>query len=57
MWNCKFCIERDVIKNAIDDLIDAIFICKGFEVYSDVLKEVISESIAKIVLNAMTILN
>ena len=48
----SFVFER-CIKNVINDLIDVIFVCKGFEVLSNVLKEVISESIDKNVTNAM----
>ena len=39
--------SKDVLKNIINDLIDIIFVPKGFEVHSTVLKEVISESIDK----------
>ena len=42
-----------IYKNVINDLIDIVFVCKGFEVLSNVLKEVISESIDKNVTNAM----
>ena len=48
----SFVFER-CIKNVINDLIDIIFVPKGFEVLSNVLKEVISESIDKNVTNAM----
>ena len=52
MWNCKF-VLKDVFENIPNDLIDTVFVCKGFEVLSNVLKEVISESIDKNVTNAM----
>ena len=42
----SFVFER-CIKNVINDLIDVIFVPKGFEVLTKVLKEVISESIDK----------
>ena len=42
-----------IYKNVINDLIDIVFVYKGFEVLSNVLKEVISESIDKNVTNAM----
>ena len=42
----SFVFER-CIKIIINDLIDVIFVPKGFEVLSYVLKEVISESIDK----------
>ena len=48
----SFVFER-CIKNVINDLIDVIFVPKGFEVLTKVLKEVISESIDKNVTNAM----
>ena len=51
----SFVFER-CIKNVINDLIDVIFVPKGFEVLSDVLKEVIfRESIDKNVNNARMI--
>ena len=51
----SFVFER-CIKNVINDLIDIIFVPKGFEVLSDVLKEVIfRESIDKNVNNARMI--
>ena len=42
----SFVFEK-IYKNVINDLIDIVFVCKGFEVHSTVLKEVISESIDK----------
>ena len=50
----SFVFER-CIKNVINDLIDVIFVPKGFEVLTKVLKEVISESIDKNVNNARMI--
>ena len=47
----SFVFER-CIKNVINDLIDVIFVPKGFEVLSYVLKEVIFQKVLKNVTNA-----
>ena len=48
-------VFEEWIKVIINDLIDVIFVCKGFEVIMNVLKEVISESTDKNVSNAKMI--